>query len=161
MYQNVKTFNLRLKIIKILKGSNLTVVCYLALKLLKILFVKPGWGTWIPFDFAKGIASRSFDSATKNVAPLRMLAMKEGGRFRMISWMALVPFALFWLAQGRGYYTGPIYPMLLAAGAVVFERWLAAMSQWRARLVAGIAWSGLLFGGIFVALIALPIVPIN
>ena len=85
----------------------------------------------------------------------------DGKRFRMIGWMAVVPFALFWLAQGRGYYTGPIYPMLLAAGAVVFERWLAAMSQWRARLVAGIAWSGLLFGGIFVALIALPIVPIN
>jgi 4-amino-4-deoxy-L-arabinose transferase-like glycosyltransferase len=89
------------------------------------------------------------------------LAMTEGAHFRMIGWMALVPFALFWLAQGRGYYTGPIYPMLLAAGAVVFERWLAAMSGRRARVATGIAWSLLVIGGVIIALIALPIVPVN
>ncbi|MEW5718557.1 MAG: glycosyltransferase family 39 protein, partial [Chloroflexota bacterium] len=85
----------------------------------------------------------------------------SGKRFRMIGWMAVVPFALFWLAQGRGYYTGPIYPMLLAAGAVVLERWLAAMSGWRARVATGIAWSLIMIGGVLIALIALPIVPVN
>lgn len=79
----------------------------------------------------------------------------------MIAWMAIVPFALFWLAQGRGYYTGPIYPMLIAAGAVVFERWLAAMSFWRARVVAAGAWVWLAIGAILVAPNALPLVPVN
>jgi hypothetical protein len=88
-------------------------------------------------------------------------AMTEDARWQMIGWMAIVPFALFWLAQGRGYYTGPIYPMLLAAGAVVFERWLASMPRVRARVTAGIAWSALAIGGILIAPIALPIVPIN
>jgi hypothetical protein len=87
--------------------------------------------------------------------------MTQGARFHMIGWMALVPFALFWLAQGRGYYTGPIYPMLLAAGAVVFERWIAAMAHWRARVVAGTTWSLLVIGGVLIALLVLPIVPVN
>ncbi|MCI0475841.1 MAG: glycosyltransferase family 39 protein, partial [Anaerolineales bacterium] len=85
----------------------------------------------------------------------------SGARFRLIGWMAIVPFALFWLAQGRGYYTAALYPMLLAAGAVVFERWLAAMSRVRARVAAGTMWSALIIGGVVIALIALPIVPIN
>jgi hypothetical protein len=51
--------------------------------------------------------------------------------------------------------------MLLAAGAVVFERSLATMSRWRARVVAEIAGSAFISGGIVVALIALPFVPIN
>ncbi|MBM3128007.1 MAG: glycosyltransferase family 39 protein [Chloroflexi bacterium] len=85
----------------------------------------------------------------------------SGARFRMIGWMALVTFALFWLAQGRGYYTAPLYPMLLAAGAVVLERWFASMSRARARVATGLAWSMLIIGGIVFALFALPIVPIN
>jgi hypothetical protein len=87
--------------------------------------------------------------------------MTEDARWQMIGWMAIVPFALFWLAQGRGYYTGPIYPMLLAAGAVVFERSFAAMSRVRARIAMGITWGALIIGGIFIAPIALPIVPIH
>ena len=54
----------------------------------------------------------------------------------MIGWMAVVPFVLFLIAKGRGYYMAPAYPMLLAAGAVMEERWLASMSAGRARRVA-------------------------
>lgn len=90
-----------------------------------------------------------------------LLAMTKDPSLRMIAWMAIVPFALFWLAQGRGYYTGPVYPMLLAAGAVVFERWLAALPRVRARVIQGIAWSALAIGGVAIALIVLPIVPVN
>lgn len=41
---------------------------------------------------------------------------------RAIGWMFVVPFVLFVAAEGRSYYTGPLYPMLLAAGAVVWHR---------------------------------------
>ncbi len=42
-------------------------------------------------------------------------------RFRPLGWMFIVTFALFFINKGRGYYTGPAYVMLLAAGAVWFE----------------------------------------
>ncbi|HEX6639784.1 MAG TPA: glycosyltransferase family 39 protein, partial [Thermoanaerobaculia bacterium] len=42
---------------------------------------------------------------------------ERGRRYRILGWMAIVPVILFALAKGRGYYTGPLYPMLLAAGA--------------------------------------------
>ncbi|MGH9494853.1 MAG: glycosyltransferase family 39 protein, partial [Candidatus Sulfotelmatobacter sp.] len=53
-------------------------------------------------------------------------------RYRMLGWMYLIPLALFVVGKGRGYYLGAAYPMLMAMGAVMGERWLAAMSKaWR------------------------------
>ena len=51
-----------------------------------------------------------------------LVAVLQSRRFRMLAWMVLVPFALFLLARGRGYYTGPLYPILFAAGAVITEQ---------------------------------------
>ena len=45
-----------------------------------------------------------------------LIAVLQSPRFRILAWMALVPFALFFLAQGRGYYTGPLYPGPLRGG---------------------------------------------
>lgn len=42
-------------------------------------------------------------------------------RFRTLGWMFIVTFVLFLINQGRNYYTGPAYVMLLAAGCVWFE----------------------------------------
>ena len=53
-------------------------------------------------------------------------------RYRMLGWMYLVPLALFTIGKGRHYYLGAAYPMLLAAGAVRAEGWLASLSAaWR------------------------------
>lgn len=112
-----------------------------------------------PIRLAESASSHPFDSAALRSGSL--LAMTKNSGFRMIAWMAIVPFALFWLAQGRGYYTGPIYPMLLAAGAVVLERWLDSMSRVRMRVAQGIAWSLVALGGVVAASITLPIVPVN
>jgi len=51
-------------------------------------------------------------------------------RYRMLAWMYLVPVALFMAGKGRFYYTAGAYPMLLAMGAVVAERWLARLPRW-------------------------------
>jgi hypothetical protein len=56
-------------------------------------------------------------------------------RYRMLAWMYLVPFVLFYFAEGRSYYLAPAYPMLLAMGAVVAEAWIAAM--WKAPKATG------------------------
>ena len=58
----------------------------------------------------------------------------EGRRFRTLGWMFIVPFVLFVIAKGRGYYMAPAYPMLLAAGAVVLERGLSEFTFTRAEL---------------------------
>ena len=81
------------------------------------------------------------------------LVSKEGARFRAVAWMFLVPMALFIVSQGRGYYAAPEYPMLLAAGAVVAERW--------SRLARGLAWAALVFGGMAFAAFLLPLAPVN
>jgi hypothetical protein len=46
-------------------------------------------------------------------------------RYRMLGWMFLVPLVLFVIGNGRAYYLAPVYPMLIAMGAVIGERWYA------------------------------------
>jgi 4-amino-4-deoxy-L-arabinose transferase-like glycosyltransferase len=65
-------------------------------------------------------------------------------RYRMLAWMYVVPLLLFLFARGRFYYVSGTYPMLLAMGAVVGERWLHTLRPaWRIALVT------LLFTGVF------------
>ena len=89
------------------------------------------------------------------------LRKREGKRFRIIGWMAVVPFVLFLIAKGRGYYMAPVYPMLLAAGAVVEERWLASMSTGRRRVWRGLTFAALAVGGVIAAAVTLPMAAIN
>jgi len=84
-----------------------------------------------------------------------------GRRYRPLGWMFVVPFVLFFIARSRAYYLAPAYPMLIAAGAVSMERWLASLSAGRARLVRGMAWGALAVGGIGFGAIALPVAPVN
>ena len=72
-------------------------------------------------------------------------------RYRMLAWMYLVPLLLFLFAQGRFYYTCGAYPMLLAMGAVVGERWLRAMRPaWRVG-IATLMFAGVLAIGAYAA----------
>ena len=48
-------------------------------------------------------------------------------RLRIFAWMFFVPFVLFVVAKGRGYYTAPLYPALFAAGALTAQRWKTAL----------------------------------
>jgi len=103
------------------------------------LFTIPLWVTGLYFYF---------------VAP-------AGRRYRPLGWMAVVPFVLFLVTQGRGYYSAPAYSMLIAAGAVVGEQWLASLSAGKARLVRGITYGALAVGGSLMAAVTLPLAPIN
>lgn len=83
-----------------------------------------------------------------------LIAVLQSPRFRILAWMALVPFALFFLAQGRGYYTGPLYPVLFAAGSVIVEQ----LVEGRGR-VAYAAVALLFVIGCAVVPIAVPLAP--
>jgi Dolichyl-phosphate-mannose-protein mannosyltransferase len=41
--------------------------------------------------------------------------------YRVLGWCYLVCFTVFFVLHGKSYYLAPVYPMLLAAGAVVIE----------------------------------------
>ncbi len=62
---------------------------------------------------------------------LGWLLFARGGRAYLSLGIAyLITLAEFILMHGKHYYVAPIYPMLLAAGGVVFERLFAARFQW-------------------------------
>jgi hypothetical protein len=85
----------------------------------------------------------------------------DGKRYRLIGWMFAVPFVLFFIAKGRGYYMAPAYPMLLAAGAVLEERAVASLTAGWARLVRGHTCGALAVGGVIAIAVVLPIAPAN
>jgi hypothetical protein len=83
-----------------------------------------------------------------------LIAVLQSRRFRMLAWMVLVPFALFLLAQGRGYYSGPLYPILIAAGSVITEQLVESR---RRAAYAGMAMLAVV--GSAVVPIAIPLAP--
>lgn len=82
-------------------------------------------------------------------------------RFRILGWMFVIPFVLFIINQGRSYYVGPAYVMLLAAGAAWFENWLEARPVQTRRAGFGLLWSLLAIGGVIFFVAVKPIAPIN
>ena len=89
-----------------------------------------------------------------------LIALFRSARFRILAWMAVVPFVLFLIAKGRGYYLSPVYPMLLAAGAVQLTRWLESRGPSAPR-IAFTAIAVLFLAGGSVILIMLPLAPVD
>ena len=85
------------------------------------------WARAAPMDFCK----HQFLICTNLFAAPLWLAGLAGfllnRRYRMLAFMYLVPLALFFFGKGRGYYMAAGYPMLMAMGAVMGERWLPSL----------------------------------
>ena len=89
---------------------------------------------------------------------LGLITLFRSARFRILARMAVVPFVLFLIAKGRGYYLGGAYPMLLAAGAVELGRLLETLRPSLKRF--GLAAIGILFiAGSTVMFGLLPLAP--
>jgi 4-amino-4-deoxy-L-arabinose transferase-like glycosyltransferase len=84
-----------------------------------------------------------------------------GRRYRLLGWLYLVPAVLFLALQGRSYYLAPAYPMLLAAGSVVLERWLAGRGAGVKRLGQIATVAILAVAGVVGAALSLPIAPVQ
>ncbi|MFZ0742988.1 MAG: glycosyltransferase family 39 protein [Terracidiphilus sp.] len=78
-------------------------------------------------------------------------------RYRMLAWMFLIPFALFWIGKGRRYYVAPAYPMLIAMGSAGAERWLASLPRLARHAMQTIFFTGLAVCGAYICAVVLPI----
>lgn len=103
------------------------------------------------------------------IAGLFFYFSSPGKRFRPLGWMFLVPFVLFFVAKGRGYYVAAAYPILFAAGGVAYEK-AAARPAKRASTAPSYVWAraavSLTFGlfiaaGVAVSLLILPWFPVD
>lgn len=82
-------------------------------------------------------------------------------RFRTLGWMFIVTFVLFAINRGRGYYTGPSYVMLLAAGAVWFESWFERLGGTKRRVGYGLLWTMQVIGSLIGVVLMKPIGAVN
>jgi hypothetical protein len=88
-----------------------------------------------------------------------LIAFLRSARYRMLAWMYLVPFAVFYLANGRGYYVAGAYPMLMAMGLAAGERWLERLPAWSRRSVEGVRFAGLIGYGAYICAVVVPLAP--
>ena len=86
-----------------------------------------------------------------------LLAFLRDRRYRMLAWMYLVPFALFFFGKGRGYYLAAAYPALIAMGAVAGERWVASLARGWRWTIEIVFFQGLVVCGLYVCALILPI----
>ena len=86
---------------------------------------------------------------------------QAGKPYRAIGWMYVIPFLIYLLKQGRSYYLAPAYPMLVAAGAVVWQGWVEKLSAPKKRLAAGATWGLVGIGAVVSGALSLPVAPIN
>jgi 4-amino-4-deoxy-L-arabinose transferase-like glycosyltransferase len=95
-------------------------------------------------------------------AGLYFYFFKPAGRpYRILGWMFLIPYLVLLFAQGRSYYMGGAYPMLLAAGALVWDGWLAGMPATKARWLWAAMGAAMLVGAVIAGVLFLPIPPVN
>ena len=87
---------------------------------------------------------------------LWLLGDRSGRRYRVLGLTYVAVIALMLLLDGRVYYPAPVYPMLLAAGGVALERFMArAWGRWARPAYLAV----LVAGGILLAPVALPCLP--
>src|SRR5713226_734465 len=78
--------------------------------------------------------------------------------YRFLGWSYLAAFAVFIVLKGKNYYLGPIYPVYLAAGAVVIESSIARSRQvWLKPTLVTL----ILASGAWLAPVVMPVLPVE
>src|ERR1700722_12254897 len=112
---------------------------------------------------ADGFLSQQFWICTNLFsAPLwiaGLLGYLRDRRYRMLALMYLIPLTLFMLSKGRGYYLGSVYPMLLAMGGVVGERWVGSLTKVSRRAVEAVFFTLLMASGLYMSAVVIPWAP--
>jgi hypothetical protein len=80
-------------------------------------------------------------------------------QYRMLAWMYVIPLTLFAATKARFYYIGAAYPMLLAMGAVVCERWIINLRRAWHWIVQALLFAGIVLYGIYFSVVIVPWAP--
>jgi hypothetical protein len=87
-----------------------------------------------------------------------LFAAKEGKHFRFLAWAYVIVLAIFISMHGKSYYPLPFYPMLIAAGGVAFERFVAAPNRrWLAFAFPALV----IVGGLATVPFGVPLLPVS
>jgi hypothetical protein len=86
-----------------------------------------------------------------------LIAFFRSRRYRTLAWMAVIPVAIFFVSKGRFYYVAPVYPMLLAMGSTVGERWLERLPALARRIVPAVYFAGVAVCGAFLIALLVPV----
>jgi hypothetical protein len=109
---------------------------------------------------AKGFWKDQFSISTNAAtAPLwiaGLVGFARSPRYRMLAILYAVPVLMFWIGKGRGYYTGGAYPMLLAMGAVVFQRRLHSFPRLARFSLAAVYFAAFAFISAYVCAVVIP-----
>ncbi len=89
----------------------------------------------------------------------RLLVAPAARGQRALVWSCLATFALLMFLHGKPYYIGPIYPVLIGAGAAAIELWTGAMASRTAGRMTGNVVRGLVVA--FVILFAILTLPMG
>jgi hypothetical protein len=83
---------------------------------------------------------------------------KDGTPFRFLGWTYLIVITIFIVGDGKSYYPLPVYTILLAGGAVAFER-LLDNSKWASLRATYPAL--LVLSGLFILPFGVPLLPVD
>jgi hypothetical protein len=87
-----------------------------------------------------------------------LLLARDAKPFRFLAWTYLFILAIFMALHGKSYYVLPIYPLLMAAGGVAFERFAAA----RTRRALRVAFPALVIAsGLFMVPFGVPLLSVD
>jgi dolichyl-phosphate-mannose-protein mannosyltransferase len=110
-------------------------------------------------DFLKGQLLVCINVVAAPLALAGLVLFLRSSRYRMLGWMYVIPFALFYLGKGRNYYLAGAYPVLLAMGAAGSERSLSSLPKLVSRSISTVFYAGLSFCGAYICAVVLPIAP--
>jgi len=89
---------------------------------------------------------------------VHFLFLKPAKPYRVFGWMYISIFGLFILTSAKTYYIAPLYPMMFAGGAVLFE---IIIERWSLSWLKPATLAFLCGGGLLSAPMALPILPVE
>jgi len=78
-------------------------------------------------------------------------------RYRALSVAFVLAILSFAVTKGRGYYTGAVYPVMIAFGAVAIMNWASLLRPVYYRTIAIILWTGILAFGAYATCVLVPI----
>jgi 4-amino-4-deoxy-L-arabinose transferase-like glycosyltransferase len=88
-------------------------------------------------------------------------ADRDGKRYRLLAWLYVIPVVILFAAKGRGYYAGAVYPMLFAAGCVLWQRWVEWLRSGWAWVVRVVTFAAIALGAYGAGRIILPLGPVS